>query len=455
MSEPVKDESISGWGRYPVQQCRVYRPEKRRAIREILLERGYPHIIARGLGRSYGDPSTNGGGSVLKCERINRMLEFDEATGVLRCEAGVSLAEIIDVFLPRGFFLPTSPGTKFVTVGGSIAHDVHGKNHHSDGTFGEAVIDFELLIPNGEVLLCSREENGDVFWATLGGCGLTGIILTARIRLRPVETAYYKVDYLKLPNLDALLNALDEGDRTHRFSVSWVDCLAKGKSLGRSVAMLGNDAQRSDLPPSFDEPYDIGRKPQRWIPFDFPEIALNTFTMSIFNGLYYSKSGDFEGHIEDYESYWYPLDAFHHWNRLYGKRGFVQYQVTFPSEEREGLVELLELVSSSGRGSFLAVLKKFGPANEGMLSFPFAGFTLTLDFPVREGLTRFLYDLDEKTLKHGGRLYLAKDAVMRPETFRAMYPRVDEFMEVRRRLDPESMLSSSLARRLGLAEEIL
>lgn len=453
MAQPAKKQALSGWGRYPVQESQVYRPEKRRSVEAILRERAQPHYIARGLGRSYGDAATNGGGGIISCLRLDRMLDFDEEQGILHCEAGVTLEDIIETFLPRGFFLSVTPGTKFVTVGGAIAHDVHGKNHHRDGSFGQFVLDLELLTPRGDVLRCSPDENSDVFWATVGGAGLTGVILTARMRLQPVESAYCVVDYRKLPNLDALLTALDESDEDYQYSVAWVDCLAKGKRLGRSVLMLGNHAKREDLPPrQRDNPFDIAGKKLPGVPFDFPKIALNPLTMGTFNGVFYAMSSTKDGTIKDYENYFYPLDAVQNWNRLYGKAGFVQYQLTVPLEERQGMVEILDTVSKSGRASFLAVLKKLGPANPGLLSFPMAGFTLTMDFGVRKGLTEFMHSLDEKLLEHGGRLYLAKDAVATAETFRAMYARLDEFIEIQRRLDPDHVLSSTLARRLGIVE---
>lgn len=451
MTERAHTQNISGWGRFPVVESHVYRPEKRGSVREIFGAAGEEHFIGRGLGKSYGDASINGGGATISFERLDRMLDFDEETGVLRCEAGVTLASVLEVFVPRGFFLPVTPGTKFVTVGGAIAHDVHGKNHHGEGTFGQAVLDFELLVPSGDVMTCSRETNSDVFWATLGGAGLTGFILTARFTLQRVESAYMVVDYTRAGNLDEVLSLIDTSDDKYQYSVAWVDCLARGKRLGRSILMQGDHAKEADLKGRSEAPYAAREKRTWTIPIDFPRFVLNSASVRAFNATFYAMNPTKRGKIVHYDPYFYPLDVIHDWNRMYGKRGFVQYQFTVPLAEREGLVKILERVSISRRASWLAVLKKFGAANDGLLSYPYEGFTLTLDMAVDNGLVSFLQELDEILLAHNGRLYLAKDAVMTRDTFRAMYPRWEEFMEVKRRLDPEDRLSSTQARRLGLA----
>jgi FAD/FMN-containing dehydrogenase len=450
MTEAVNTQTLSGWGRFPREECHVYRPEKRISLERIFTEDNQPDYIARGLGRSYGDPALNRDGGVISFARLNRILEFDEESGVVNCEAGVTFPDLLDTFLPRGFFIPVTPGTKFITVGGAIANDVHGKNHHRDGSFGHSLISFEMLLVGGEVVACSREENADLFWATVGGIGLTGILLTARFRLRRVESAYIVVDYQKTRDLDGVLSAIDEDDEKYQYSVAWIDCLARGRNLGRAVLMRGNHASASSLPPGRSDPFVMKDKFKPTVPFDLPQILLNSVTMGAFNKLYYALSSGKQGRLADCDSYFFPLDVIHNWNRGYGKRGFVQYQVTVPLTERQGLVELLESVSASGRASFLAVLKKFGPGNDGLLSHPFEGYTLTMDFAVNDALPEFLQGLDAITLNHGGRLYLAKDAVMSPDTFNAMCPRRDEFLAVKNRVDPENRLSSSLARRIGL-----
>ena len=475
-------QKLSGWGQFPIEECRVYRPEKRRSIASILRARQETSYLARGLGRSYGDAGVNGGpggaapalrpvisgksperrgasprrpecGGVIDCSRLNRMLSFDARTGVLECEAGVSLAEILEAFVPRGFFLSVMPGTKFVTVGGAIANDVHGKNHHRDGTFGQFVEAFQLLTACGDVLTCSRETNRDVFWATLGGIGLTGIILTARIKLQPVESAYVVVDYLRARDIGEVLAAIGESDDQYKYSVAWVDCLARGKHLGRSILMRGNHATKDALPKAWADPFRVKPKRQMAIPFNFPEFALNPLAIHAFNVLYYAVHPSVSGRIVDYDAYFCPLDSIRDWNRMYGKRGFAQYQATFPLQNSAGLVELLEKISASSCASFLAVLKRLGPANPGLLSHPFEGYTITLDIPMRDDLIPLLRSMDKILLAHGGRLYCAKDVAALPETFAAMYPQLDAFRAIKKRLDPDNLFTSTMARRLGIIGE--
>jgi FAD/FMN-containing dehydrogenase len=406
------------------------------------------------LGRSYGDAPLNKRGGVVSHTRLNRFLAFDAQTGVLECEAGVSLAEILQYFLPRGFFLPVTPGTKFVTVGGAIAADVHGKNHHQDGTFGNSVLDFKLLTADGEKVSCSPHNNGGVFWATLGGMGLTGIILSARIKLRPVASAWVQVDYQKATNLEDALGRMTESDVRYQYSVAWIDCLATGRHMGRAVLMRGNHAPANELPASIRNPL-AGPSPRRWtLPFDFPSLALNSLTVRAFNSFYYSMHRNAVRQLVDLERFFYPLDAIHHWNRLYGRRGFVQYQVALPLEGGlEGLKEVLTRLAHSRRASFLAVLKRFGKSNPGLLSFPIQGYTLALDLPVARGLIPLLHELDQVLLNYGGRIYLAKDAVLTSQSFAAMYPKLEQFRAIKSRLDPRGLLSSSQARRLAIVEK--
>lgn len=448
------EKLLAGWGNFPRQRCHVVRPVSVRAVQRIVVEGKRRSYVSRGLGRSYGDSAVNRGEGVIVHTGRDRFLGFDPQTGALECEAGVSLAEIIDVFLPRGWFLPTTPGTKLVTVGGAIAADVHGKNHHRDGSFGNFVLGFELLAASGETLTCSASENEDVFWATVGGMGLTGVILTARIRLRRVESAYCNVTYKRSADLDALLECFAATDKDYRYSVAWVDCLASGKSLGRSVVMLANDAAAGELPRRLRAaPLSLPAKRIKSVPFSLPAFVLNPWSVRLFNGFFYARHRGGR-RLVDYDAYFYPLDAVLHWNRLYGRRGFIQYQASFPPEtSRRGLMELLEAVSRSRRASFLAVLKTAGPGNQGMLSYLRPGHTLALDLPNRgKGLERLVRQLDEILLKHGGRLYLAKDAMTTPDVFRAMYPRLDEFRKVKQRIDPGNRFVSSQARRLEMVD---
>jgi decaprenylphospho-beta-D-ribofuranose 2-oxidase len=447
-----KEMLLAGWGNYPAEVCHVYRPEKVRDIVELLKSNAQPNYISRGLGRSYGDTALNHQSGVLLHTQFARFLHFDQETGILECEAGVSFEEIIEHFLHRGWFLPVTPGTKYVTVGGAIANDVHGKNHHVDGCFSEHVLDFTLLTASGEILHCSREENADVFYATIGGAGLTGIILTARIRLIPVETAYIEVDYIKAKNLKHAFELFAKTNENYQYSVAWIDCLASGKSLGRSVLMLGNHAPKSKV--KAKDPLCIKKKPKLNVPFHFPSIVLNKASIKAFNFAYYNSYKDEVGKIVDYDSFFYPLDSILNWNRAYGKKGFVQYQAVFPPETAyRGLTKMLERLSRSGRSSFLAVLKSSGEQNKGLLSFPFKGYTLALDIPIHDaGLFPFLREMDELVLEHGGRIYLAKDSEAAPDVFAKMYPTLPQFKAIKQKLDPNNVFSSSQARRLGIVE---
>ena len=337
-------------------------------------------MIARGLGRAYGDSSLNRDSGVLLQTRRNCFLSFDARAGIVECEGGVSLAEIIWHLQPRGWFLPTTPGTKFVTVGGAIAADVHGKNHHVDGSFGQHVVDLRLLLADGRVVTCGPTQQSALFWATVGGMGLTGVIVSARVRLIPVETAYYNVTYRRTHDLDETLDSFAATDRNFRYSVAWIDCLASGRRLGRSVIMSANHALVGDLPRRLaTQPLIVPERSVRSVPFFFPSFALNSLSVRAFNALYYAANPSRQT-IVDYDTFFYPLDRVLHWNRIYGRRGFVQYQVLFPPEtSRRGLVELLEQISRSRRASFLAVLKSSGPASPSPLSYLYPGHTLALD----------------------------------------------------------------------------
>jgi len=446
-------QQLCGWGNYPRQPCRVFRPEKPADGRAIIQKGPADDFIARGLGRSYGDSAINAEQGVILTSRLNRFIDFDPATGILEAEAGVALADIIDVFLPRGFFLPVTPGTKFVTLGGAVAADVHGKNHHQAGSIGNFIVDFKLLTATGEARNCSRHENADLFRATMGGMGLTGVILSVRLRLAATDSCYVQVDYQRAANLDQALELFASGDQQYRYSVAWIDCLATGAALGRSVLMRGNTLARADLPADLaDKPLELPHKHHRSVPFNMPAATLNPLTVRLFNAVFYHRHKD-QRQIVDFDTFFYPLDSTLHWNRMYGKRGFIQYQPAFPPQTaRQGLVELLEALTSSRRASFLAVLKSFGPVGEGLLSFPFEGQTLALDLPYTgPDLLNFTRQLDAIVLKHGGRIYLAKDACLEPATFKAMYGQVDTFQAIRRQFDPDLKFNSSQARRLGLA----
>lgn len=451
-SQRASRQAIAGWGNFPVEECEVYRPEALDDLQEVVARAPEHDLIARGLGRSYGDAALNRDRGVILTQRFDRMIAFDSATGVLQCEAAVSLAEIIELFVPRGFFFPVTPGTKFISIGGAIAADVHGKNHHANGSMGEFVLDLRLLTASGAIVECSRELNSDLFWATIGGMGLTGMILDARIRLQPIETAYMSVHNERAANVDAVLERFFESDDNFAYAVAWIDCLAKGRSLGRSVLMRANHAAVHELPPELrGEPcvFKEGLKPT--VPFTFPGFALNAWSMKIFNAAFNATHPD-TSKIVPCDSYFYILDRIHHWNRIYGRRGVVQYQFVLPPETSRGaLVEILERLSDANRGSFLAVLKSLGPSSQGLLSFPAKGYTLALDLPnTGHDLVQELQRIDEIVLRAGGRIYLAKDACMRPDVFRQMYPELDRFKAIKAQVDPEQRFASSQARRLGI-----
>ncbi len=441
---------LSGWGNYPKLDCNLL-VQRRVTELQSLLQTGSVSLITRGLGRSYGDSAINSDGVLLQRVR-DRFLSFDTESGCLTCEAGVSLEEIIQVVLSKGWFLPTTPGTKFVTVGGAIAADVHGKNHHRDGSWGQYVHRFSLLIADGSVLECSREQNAEVFWATVGGMGLTGIVLEATIQLMQVPSAYVNVNQRKARNLDETFDLLLETDDQYKYSVAWIDCLSRGHRLGRSVLFLGNDASAELVKDTTKrEPLALPTKRSKSIPIQFPGLAMNKLAIKAFNGLYYWRHSS-KNMLVDFDSYFYPLDSVHHWNRIYGKRGFVQYQALFPREcSREAMTRLLEIISKSGQASFLAVLKSSGAANQGLLSYLFDGHTLALDFPYRgEKTERLCHELDQIMLEFGGRVYLAKDALVSADTFAQMYPRLEEFRKIKSRLDPETVFRSQQSDRIGI-----
>jgi len=393
---------------------------------------------------------------VLDSRGLDRYVAFDETTGLLRCEAGVSFADIVRTFVPRGWFLATTPGTQFVTVGGAIAADIHGKNHHRVGSFGEHVVEFTLLLASGDLVRCSRDEHAELFFATLGGMGLTGFVVDATIRLRRIDTAYVTVDYRRSRCLDDSLEAFAQGDGLYEHSVAWVDCLATGKSLGRGVVMRANHATVADLPArgSVDPLALPARRP--WsVPFAPPVSPLRPWTIRLFNEAFYAAHPD-HGAVVDIGRFFYPLDAVRGWNRLYGPKGFIQYQAFFPrATSMQGLRELLACVSASGVASFLAVMKSCGAADGGLLSYLEPGHTLALDIPWHRSAAHMRAlsgAFDAILLRHGGRIYLAKDALTTAETFRRMYPRLAEFQRVRKRADPHGRFSSALGRRLGIVE---
>lgn len=431
---------IEGWGRYPRQEAQVLLPRSLGQCRQLLATTGGA-LIARGLGRAYGDSAL--AAQVMAMGPLDHFEWFDPATGLVRCAAGVSLDAMLRTFVPRGWFLPVTPGTRFVTVGGAIASDVHGKNHHVDGTFGQHVRALEILLGNGERVTASPSENADLFRATCGGMGLTGIILAATVQLKRVRSSDVIETTIKVPNLDSALEAF-ERHRDSTYSVAWIDCLARGAGLGRSLLMLGEHAPDGAL-----EAPGKGALP---VPFDLPAGLLNRASLKALNTLYYHRVRRRHSTRRiPYTPFFYPLDALSGWNRLYGKAGFVQYQFVLPRQAgAAGMREVLAVIAESGRGSFLAVLKTFGPANANFLSFPTEGYTLALDFKAEPAVFALLDRLDAIVLGHGGRLYLTKDARMSADMFRRSYPHWQEFEQVRARWHAHGRFASTQSLRLGL-----
>lgn len=413
-------------------------------------ERG---VLARGLGRSYGDAAQNAGGCVVSMTGLAGIAAIDVPGARVTVDAGISLAALIGRLLPLGLFPAVTPGTRYVTVGGAIAADIHGKNHHRDGSFCQHVESLELLTPAGEQAVATPEANPDLFWATAGGMGLTGVILRATLRLLRVETDRVRVDIERAADLGDAMARMESGDAGYRYSVAWIDCLAGGRRLGRSVLMRGDHASRDELEPSErTRAPSLAGEPRLAAPRWAPPGLLRPSTVRAFNELWFRSAPKEErGRLEPLERFFYPLDAVRGWNRLYGPRGLIQYQLAVPAGRDEAVRAALERLRSGRCPSFLAVLKRFGPAS-GMLSFPLPGWTLALDVPAdADGLAGLLDDLDEIVAEADGRVYLAKDSRLRPELLRTMYPELGRWRRVRAEADPGGLMRSDLSRRLGLA----
>jgi len=368
----------------------------------------------------------------------------------------MTLHDLLEIIVPRGWFLSVTPGTRYVSLGGAVAADVHGKNHHNDGSIGRYVTDIQLYLPSGEILACSPENNADLFWASIGGMGLTGFIGEIGLRLRRIPSAYIKAQHHEASDLDTLFKLFADSTYDAPYTVAWIDSLSRGAKLGRGVLMCGHHAELDELSADLRQhPHSLKAARAIRIPFDVPPWLMNPYSISLFNALYHRiEGGKRSSFITDYRKFFYPLDALLNWNRLYGKRGFLQYQCVIPEPHAyEGMRKLIERIVSSRHSSFLAVLKRMGPAGQGMLSFPMAGYTLALDLTLSDSrLFTLLNELDELVIGYGGRTYLAKDARLSANTFRAMYPRYGEWLEAKRRVDPGGCLSSSLSRRLKIGE---
>ena len=453
----MASERLSGWGRTAWTVADLVHVDDENDIRSLLHSAGARGVIARGLGRSYGAAAQNAGGTVVRlngeASAVSAM-SLDESTGILDVAAGVSIDDILRAYVPQGWFVPVTPGTRFVTIGGAIGSDIHGKNHHFDGSFGNHVVWMDVVLSTGELVRLSPEHRKEWFWATIGGMGLTGIVVRAGVKMLKVETARVKVETERLKDFDAVCAAMsaDGDDDSYRYSVCWVDLLATGKSMGRGVLTRGEHARLEEV----SEPSPLAYDPKVRVsaPGYVPNGLLNKWSIKAFNEAWYRKAPSTRHvGIESIPTFFHPLDGVRQWNRLYGKQGFIQYQFIVPLERTDVLQGVIETFSSASVASFLAVLKRMGPQNLAPMSFPTEGWTLTLDIPAGiSGLPHLLSQVDAMVLDAGGRHYLAKDSHVTPAAVRRGYPRFAEWCETRDEMDPRGMWRSDLGRRLGLLE---
>ena len=443
---------LTGWGRISPTRAELAEPASVAAAARLLetaaAARG---LIARGLGRSYNNAAQCAGGVVISTARLNRIIGLDPATGVVTCEAGVSLEQLMVAGLPAGWFVPVSPGTRQVTVGGAIAADVHGKNHHVAGSFARHVRSFDILLPGGELRTVTEDSDPELFWATAGGMGLTGLVVRAVIQLKRVATSRLRVDTVRTADIDETMATLAEHDRVFGYTVAWSDSLARGASLGRSVITSGDFAGPADLPRGAD-PFAFRPGARLGVPAWFPPGLVNRYTVALANEAWYRKAPrSRQGELQTIGTFFHPLDGIRNWNRVYGPGGFRQYQYVVPFGQEAAVRRSFELVSRARAASFVTVLKRFGEGDPGFLSFPAPGWTLALDVPARTpGLAGLLGSLDRLVVEAGGRVYLAKDSRVPPDVLAEMYPRLAEFRKLRAEFDPDGMLASDLSRRLGL-----
>ena len=431
--------NYESWGRFPKVSQRVIPLSWKHE--PLPLPDAKISVLAQGVGRSYGDVCLNDGGVIFSACGLKRYINFDSETGRLSCEAGVTLADILNFCVPRGWFLSITPGTKFVTVGGAIANDVHGKNHHRSGTFGNHLVQFELVRSNGERLLCSPDSNPQLFAATIGGLGLTGLITWAEIQLKPIVHRALQAETIQFYDLEEFFTLSAESDAPYEYTMAWLDCNSKGSSFGRGIFFRGNHVAAENAPKTWKV-----AKRSLTMPIDLPGFVLNRHSVAAFNFLYYhQQSQKSVAKLVDYNPFFYPLDAVLRWNRLYGKQGFLQYQCVVPYTDHRIIAAIIQKIVDSGMGSFLAVLKTFGQvASPGMLSFPKAGVTLALDFPIKGAQTFELLEyLDDMVVEANGRVYPCKDARMSPKNFKHYYPQWETFAQ---QVDPR--FSSSFWRRV-------
>jgi decaprenylphospho-beta-D-ribofuranose 2-oxidase len=452
---PTRSVTLTGWGRVAASTAELATPAsgpEAAGLMRFAAGRGTA-AIPRGLGRSYNNAAQSAGGLVLSTARLNNILSLDQSAGIAVCEAGVSLEQLMLAGLPHGWFVPVSPGTRQVTIGGAIAADVHGKNHHLAGAFASHVTGFDLLLPGGEPVTVTPNGDPELFWATAGGMGLTGLITRATIQLKRVETSLLSVETVKTADIDETMAVLAEHDKKYGYTVAWSDDLATGKSLGRSIITSGDFAQLDDLPPRLAaEPLAFNPRTLIGAPGMIPPGLMNRYSIRLFNEAWYLKAPRHRtGELQTISQFFHPLDGIRNWNRVYGPGGFRQYQYVLPFGAEAAVRRSFEMVSVHPAPSFVTVLKRFGKSDPGMLSFPAPGWTLALDFPARtRGLGPLLDELDNLVVANGGRVYLAKDSRVSAASLEQMYPRLADFRKFRAELDPAGVFASDLSRRLGL-----
>jgi len=429
----------TAWGMYPKVKCKRFRFEQKSTLKEIIGH--HTSLIPFGNGRSYGDSALSE--NIIDNKQRNYFIDFDEQSGLLHIQAGVLLSEILEYFVPKGWFLKVVPGTKFITIGGAIASDVHGKNHHVEGCFSESVKEFNIMLADGQAVTCSQEATPELFKATCGGQGLTGVILDAKVFLKKITSQYIDQTTIKTKNLKETFTAFEEY-KDKSYSVAWIDCLAQGNNIGKCLLMVGDFVDDGKL--------DYKHKKKKTIPFNFPSFALNNLSVRIFNWLYYHQIiKRISKKAVNIDTFFFPLDSIEHWNRIYGKNGFTQYQFILPKDNSyEGLQEVLSTISASGKGSFLAVLKLYGRANNNWLSFPMEGYSLALDFKIEKGIFRLLDQLDEIVLKFNGRIYLTKDVRVSKETFEQGFPQIETFRRYRKENKMDDKFQSLQSKRVGI-----
>ena len=453
---PTTAQRLTGWGRTAPTVAQVLSTTDPEVIAKAVAraaDGGTRGVIARGLGRSYGDNAQNGGGLVIDMTGLNRIHSITADTRLVDVDAGVNLDQLMRAALPFGLWVPVLPGTRQVTVGGAIACDIHGKNHHSAGSFGHHVRSIELLTADGDVRHLSPDDSDPaLFWATVGGNGLTGIILRATIEMTPTETAYFIADGDVTASLDETIALHSDGsEANYTYSSAWFDAISAPPKLGRAAVSRGSLARLDQLPKKLQrDPLKFDAPQLLTLPDIFPNGLANKYTFGPIGELWYRKSGTYRDKVQNLTQFYHPLDMFGEWNRAYGPAGFLQYQFVVPTDAVDEFKSIIRDIQSSGHYSFLNVFKLFGEGNQAPLSFPIPGWNVCVDFPIRPGLNEFLNELDRRVLEFGGRVYTAKDSRTTAGTFHAMYPRIDEWIAVRRKADPHGVFASDMARRLEL-----